>query len=73
LGVLICDDLAPHWLWRSLHDLTEFPPLVHEVFESPPSPQAIRSRFILLGASVRLQSLTKPAHRPSFRTKQFLP
>lgn len=48
LWSVVCDDLAPHWLWRSLHDLTEFPPLILEVFDSPPSPQAIRSRFIPL-------------------------
>ena len=28
LGVLMCDDLAPHWLWRSLLDLTGFPLMV---------------------------------------------
>jgi hypothetical protein len=48
LGVLICDDLAPHWLWRSLLDLAGFPLLILQVFESPPSPPTLRLRFILL-------------------------
>jgi len=42
LGVLISDALAPHWLWRSLHDLPRFPTVVLEVFETSPSPHTVK-------------------------------
>ena len=42
LGSVVCDVLAPPWLWRSLHDLPELPPAVLEVFETSPSPRISR-------------------------------
>jgi len=48
LGSVVCDDLAPRWLRRPLHGLTELPPLTLEVFVSSPSPRAVGPRFILL-------------------------
>jgi len=38
----VCEDLAPHWLWRSLHGVPELPPAAFEVFESSPSPRIFR-------------------------------
>jgi len=38
---LMSDDLAPHWLWRSLHDLAGLPLLVLEVFVSSPFPASL--------------------------------